>query len=149
MNIAQALKNKNRLAGKIAQLQAKVIHNNRFTNLAPASYDMKELLRELDESNAELILLKTKIQVANTGIAGELVEISELKGHLKHLEMVKAYSLAGPVTSYQSIGRDATQEVVTQSQITLAEVEAQIEKAQTRVNDLQDRIDAFNATTSV
>ena len=146
MNIAQALKVKNRLAGQIADLQNKVTGSNRFTNEAPKQHDVPALAKKLDESRAELIQLKAKIQLANKGITFELVEIAEVKAHLAHLTKLRGTAYAGEIKSLDAYTKA---EKVTDSQVRLAEVEAQMETAQNRINDLQDRIDAYNATTQI
>ena len=62
MNIKKALKVKNKLKGKIADLQTKLYKYNIVEEGQKADYDTRLVLNELNETIIEFVDLKTKIQ---------------------------------------------------------------------------------------
>lgn len=147
MNIAQALKEKNRIAGEIAKIERKIQSSNRYVGEAK-KFDTVELGKKLVSERAKLVALKTRIAVANVGIARELVELAEAKAQLKFLNSLEHYVGLSEEKGTSGYG-EFEKEIVTYSQISVQDLEKFTDEAQKLVNDLQDKVDAFNATTSV
>lgn len=151
MNISKALKEKNRLTGKIAQLQKKVMTYNVKNEGEPSDFDSLEVLKELQFAWAYLIDLKTKIAKANIGIADKLIELTEAKAELTFWN---SFNNAGPaktiVKSNKFNGRETVEvETVRLSGITSKEVFDYRDSVQERIDALQDEIDIFNGSTMI
>jgi len=147
MNIASALKNKNRIAGEIAKLQKKIIANNLYIG-DTKKFDTIVLTDNLNAERQKLVDLKVRIAKANVGIAQELVELAEAKAQLTYLTSLERYVGVAEVKGIAGYG-EREKEVITYSQITAGVLDKALGEAQKLINDLQDKVDAFNATTSV
>lgn len=149
MNIAQGLKEKNRIAGRIVQLQKQVETNNQYVKGKETDFDSRELLIKLQEEWAHLIDIKTKIAKANVGIADKLVQLTEAKAEL---QFWNGFFNAGPAELVEvrdvRIGGEYTPvTTVTISTITSKEVVENRQRVQSLIESLQDEIDNFNAVT--
>ena len=82
MNISKALKERNRIAGKIAKLQNQVEQYNRYESNKIPDFNSLDLFKDLQIEWAHLIDLKTKIAKANVGIADKLIQLTEAKSEL-------------------------------------------------------------------
>jgi hypothetical protein len=155
MNIAQALKNKNRIVGEMNKLFSFVEKHNveskksgsernpKSSGATPAA--VLETFQKYLELSLKLTGVKTAIQVASSPIAGKLVALAETKSLLTK---VGGIPVRESVSIEGGYGKE-TYEVEYTSAIT---EKMQIDKAaelQKTINDLQDEIDAFNATTQV
>jgi hypothetical protein len=155
MNIAQALKTKNRIIGEMNKLFSFVEKHNVTSKKAGSERTVggsgvtPESVREAFENylalGKKLIEIKASIQVASAPIAGKLVALAEAKSLLTKVQVIPVRESVSIEGGY---GKE-TYEVEYSSAIT---EKAQIAKAgelQNTINDLQDEIDAFNATTQV
>lgn len=153
MTIARGLKEKNRLAGRIADLQRKLVRYNRYEKGKEQDLDAKELMVALQDEWAYLINLKTRIAVANAGIAEKLVRLSEAKSELAFWSN---FSNAGPAESTDDFGvydtnlcRTVTVPKTMISVFTSKYILEQVERVTKLVEMLQDEIDDYNAKTQV
>lgn len=146
MNIATALKTKNRLAGKLRRLRERINELNsqggrESDKIDPAG--IQQLWTQSEELREQLARLKGSIVVATAPIAVELARLAELKALLTSyasLNMRDAdidYSGEKPVTNPRTIFITAQRRV------------EMIEETQAKIDQLQDRIDSFNAQTMV
>lgn len=153
MNIAKALKEKNRITGRIAKLQGQIYKYNRYNEGKNPDFDSRDLLKSLQEEWAHLINLKTKIALANVGIAEKLIRLSEAKAELKFWT---SFICCGPKEEttedidYNYVTKESQVKTkVVISNIPSIEVANNVERVQKLVETLQDEIDDFNATTQI
>ena len=150
MNIAQALKEKNRIAGRIAELEKKIVKNNKYQSDRPPVENPNTLFPTLLAQKTALVDIKAKLAVANRGIAKELAELAETKGLIKFLEAlptgVSGYTVQ--VHNYKTHELEDSKYLIMYG-LDEPSVNQTIEEARLRANDLQDKIDNYNATTSV
>lgn len=142
ITLAKALKLKNRLAGRIAKLTQTVQAYNSVQEKAEA-IDVRAAYVERAELVRRLIDLKLAIARANAPIQGEIFTLAELKAEItllaglntKHGTVVEGYPTAGAVTYV--------------AQFRKGEVDALTADLETRIDALQDRLDAFNTATTI
>jgi hypothetical protein len=151
MSIARALKEKNRISGKIAKLQYQVNQVNRFEDGKKQDFNSRELLTQLQEEWAHLINLKNKIAAANIGIADKLIKLTEAKAEL---QFWNTFTNAGQEVevSTKSVFKNREYvdvEVKTFSTITSKEIHDNRERVQQLIETLQDDIDEYNAKTQI
>lgn len=155
MNIAQALKTKNRIIGEMNKLLSFVEKHNVSSKKAGSERSaqsggatpkaVREAFSNYLELGKRLVGVKSSIQAASAPIAGKLVEMAETKSLLTK---VQGLPVRESVSIEGGYGKE-TYEVEYSSVITEKEQIALGEDLQNKVNALQDEIDAFNATTQV
>lgn len=152
MNIAKALKEKNRITGRIKKLQANLLKYNRHQVDVEQDFDPNEIYVSLQEEWAHLINLKGKIAAANAGIADKLIQLTEAKAELQFWTGFSMY--AGPNAEiiqqrklingqYEEVG------VAFTSYISSKEAQGHVDRVQKAIEDLQDEIDTYNGITNV
>ena len=153
MTIASAVKEKNRLTGRIKKLQEKIRTYNTYRASELPDLDSKVLLVKLQEEWAYLINLKVAIAKANIGISDKLVALSEAKAELKFWNDMVSYAGKSETTVMRSTSRPngviEYSPETTFSTITSMEVLTNIDKVQSSIEILQDEIDIFNGTNII
>jgi len=155
MNIAQALKTKNRIIGEMNKhlsfvekhnISSKKAGSERSTQSKGAPPEaVREAFSNYLELGKKLIGIKSSIQTASAPLAGKLVEMAETKSLLTK---VQGIPVRESVSVEGGFGKE-TYEVEYSSVITEKEQIALGEELQNKINALQDEIDAFNATTQI
>lgn len=144
MNINQALKRKNELAGKLKVLDTRLSTNARWLKGNQPVYDFHDVLKQRNAVMEELVRLKTKISRASQPVVDKILEMAELKAlvsNFKHINMEKGLE----ANSYR-----ASQSVLEyDSAMSTKEKDAEVDGWETRIRVLQDDIDHFNATTEI
>lgn len=142
MTINQALKEKNRLAGKIKVLDARLASNATWIKGNTPSYNYGELLSQREIEVEALVTLKEKISKATVPVVGKILKMSESKALIQALRNTgmqrgrrHEYGLTAPV-EYESA-------------LTEKERDALVEKYEKDISELQDELDKFNATTEI
>jgi len=151
MTINKALKEKNRIAGRISKLQTQVVKYNRYKKDSTVEFSTKELFKSLQEEWAYLIDIKSKIAKANVGISDKLVQLTEAKAELSFWN---SFGNVGPAkeTIQESKfidGKYVFIDTVNVSEITTKDVQTNINRVQKLIENLQDEIDEYNATTKI
>lgn len=151
MNIAKALKEKNRIAGRIANLQAQVYKHNTFTKGVGQDFNSNDLLVKLQEEWAFLIDLKTKIAKANVGIGDKLVRLTESKAELSFWSNFGNTGTSETITTQRKYenGQVVDAPVTQINTINSKTVQENVERVQKQIEDLQDEVDNYNATTNI
>jgi hypothetical protein len=150
MTIVKALKEKNRIAGRIAKLQRDVEKYNHFEGVNTNDFNSRDLLRSLQEEWAFLIDIKTKIAKANNGIADKLVNLTEAKAELSFWEGFRAGQAEETTLERRYIGGQTVEvSVLGGYTIPNKEIQENINRVQKLIEDLQDEIDNYNATTQI
>lgn len=142
ITLAKALKFKNVLVRDLNTLTTRLLTNNSYLKPNTPKYDANILLKEIESKRLELIRLKVALQVANVGIVEKLILLGELKNYVSNLNSLSTQE--GEVTSHYQAQNSVYE--CTINQIAKDELVKNIQK---QIDDLQDDIDAFNATTKI
>jgi len=150
MNIAQGLKEKNRIAGRIAELERKIVKSNKYQSNRPPVDDVNELFGRLTLEKASLVRLKNQLAVANAGIAETLADLAETKGMIKFLESLPTGVSGYPVQTHDyNTNRLVDSEYTIEYKIDQKSLDVSIELYRGLAEKLQDKIDNYNATTTL
>lgn len=146
MNLAQALKQKNRLAGEIARNQEILQRENARRSDSVSTVNRTVVLDQIIKLSKELGYLKASIAKANIGIYSAIERMAEYKSLIAFYKSLP--KRVGEEVTF--VGRDHEKLVYTwDSLITQEECDKQVTELQIIINDLQDDIDAYNATTQI
>ena len=85
MTLAQALKEKNRLAGELARNWSMIARENSKREDSPRVIDVAETYRKVQLYKEKLTELKTKIGLANAGNLKRIYKLEECKNELNRL----------------------------------------------------------------
>jgi hypothetical protein len=146
MNLANALKQKNRIAGELVRQQQILQRENARRSDSVSKVERESVWKQIQSLSDELGTLKGKITVANIGIYPLLERMAELKARISYIQMLDKRE--GEEVSF--IGRDQEKLTYTwDSTINQVRSDSMIAELQTQINDLQDKVDQYNATTTV
>src|SRR3990167_3857988 len=146
MNIHKALKVKNRLIGEVTRLRDILKRENSRRSDSQSTVDCQLVANDLVQNFTNLVKIKASISRASAEVADKLVEMAELKGFLNFLRSLPTRRGSEIVF----VGRDQEKlEYQWTAYISLEEVDSRCKKVELRINQLQDEVDVFNATTSV
>lgn len=150
MTLTKALKVKNRLAGKLADLQNRA---NKFnvTDSLQEKYrttDMVKLWQDIESTRDKLIEIKGKISEATAPISAKLQEMTEYKSYLKFLTLL-TISEGQTTEPYGYNSSVPFQPSVIKSYIDEASRSKQVSEFQEKIESLQDDIDIFNASKQI
>lgn len=145
MNIAKALKVKNRLAGEVSRLQDIFRRENSRRNDNISTIDRPKAYEAVLEAFEKLVKLKGAINEATAKIAPKLAELSEYKLFLSYISSVPTRE--GPEIE-QCYGSTPIQ-YEWNSYLNRAEIDKKVEHYQNKINELQDEIDEYNAKTKI
>jgi len=146
MNLSQALKQKNRLAGEITRQQHILQRENARRNDSVSKVDRAAVLAKILELSEELGVLKAKIAAANVGIYSALERMAELKSLIAFFQGLAKRE--GEEVTF--VGRDDEKLVYRwDSLVTQEDCDRRVAELQVKINALQDQVDTYNATTVV
>ncbi|MBO4708944.1 MAG: hypothetical protein J5727_04110 [Kiritimatiellae bacterium] len=145
VTISRALKEKNRVAGRLAKARKLVDAENSKEKNVPRRVDVAAVRDEARALAERLVAIKSAIAVANAPIVGKIIELDEAKSAIVWLNELNVHegvfdetiNYGGRIVrEYEAvIGKDA--------------VLKQVEELQRRADDLQDELDEFNVSTKV
>jgi len=147
MTLAKALKEKNRLAGKMKVFNACRNENIYFEKDKP-KIDVMQVYKKNLEDCKKMFTLKTAIAKANAehGVCEKMYEMEELKGIIIWLNIlctdIVPVRQINPVTGNEDVTNKC-------AFISYEFKEAEIERIQTRIDQLQDEIDEINASATI
>ena len=144
VTLARALKEKNRIAGKLRKAQELVKKENRKAAGSPRSVDVAATLAEAERLSALLAAVKAAIAKANDGIVETIVELEETKSLLAFIGSVNADDEVEVERDYRGTVERRWDVAVRQPEL-LAKTAA----LQERADVLQDKLDEYNAATRV
>lgn len=144
MNISKALKQKNKLALEYQKILRKTLQNNSGVVGSEKNYSSRELLAKTISLRNDLITIKTKIHLASEPIRNSIFTISELKSYLATIEGMPTKNGRDTNSNYNGVT-----EIIYEAEITQKELDEMVETTKKEIEDLQDVIDVFNATTSI
>ena len=144
VSLARALKEKNRIAGRLRKAQELVKKENRKVAGSPRAVDVAATLAEAERLSALLAAVKAAIAKANDGIVASIVELEEVKSMIAFLGSVNT-------DDEVEVERDYRGTVERRWDVTLRqpEIEAKTTALQERADALQDKLDEYNAVTRV
>lgn len=146
MNLSQALKQKNRLAGELVRQQQILQRENARRNDSVSTVDREAVYEKILSLSDELGELKGKITQANVNIYPALERMAELKARIAFLQGLQKRE--GEEVVF--VGRDQEQvKYQWDSFINQETCDETVAELQEQINDLQDEVDAYNATTEV
>jgi len=146
MNLAQALKQKNRLAGEIVRQQQILQRENARRSDSVSTVDREAVWKNVLELSEKLGDLKGKITQANVNVYPALERMAELKSRISFLGMLQKRE--GEEISF--VGRDQEKLVYTwNSLINQQKCDELVADLQKEINSLQDEVDKYNQITYI
>jgi septation ring formation regulator EzrA len=141
MNLTKALKHKKKL---VKQIDEMFIRFSKFNSVEKGSigYDPEQAYNEWARLTEELIDLKTRIHIANVGIASKIFTLGELKNKAAKLHNISTQE--GLVKDRYS---DVTNEYV--AYMGLFSRDTAIKELEEQIESLQEEIEAYNALTKI
>ena len=144
MTIKQALKQKNKLIKQIGENTKLMQEYNSIEVGNERPYSSIILLAKITEDTKELANLKSKIHVANTPVLEDIFLMSELKSIAQSLKKMDCTEGKSNRDRYR-----LESESVKTSEISLVRRNETIKELESRIEEIQDRLDFFNATTQI
>ena len=138
INLAKALKIKNRLAGRLAKAQIDIQTYNSVPEALADQVNIPVLVKNRDELVEALVGVKTAINEANREVQRDIYELAEKKGMIQFLTGLNTRHGAQPAV-YPS-----TTEVKYVAALKKADVDVQVARLEKEIDQLQDRLDQFN-----
>ena len=145
ITLAQALKEKNRIAGQIRVLWEDLQQENSRREDESRAIDIRKTMETIELYTEKLIELKTKIAIANAGHIGNIFRLEECKAKMAKLTGVNTDETTVYMPGYGTNGKQILRNVV----ITQQEIRSMQSKLQSECNKLQDAIDDYNARTRI
>ena len=140
ITLAQALKEKNRLAGKLSRLWGLFQHENSCLENHTRSIDVEKTLQTIEHYTAKLVELKTKIGTANEGNLKNMYMLEEAKNRMAKLNDTNGNEDDERLYVH---GEDLwVKRTAVFNEAKLLEMKR---KLQIECNALQDKLDAYNA----
>ena len=144
MTIKQALKQKNKLIKQIGENTKLMQEYNSIEVGNERPYSSIILLAKISEDTKELANLKSKIHIANTPVLEDIFLMSELKSIAQSLKKMDCTEGKSNRDRYR-----LESESVKTSEISLVRRNETIKELETRIEEIQDRLDVFNTTTQI
>ena len=144
VTLARALKEKNRIAGRLRKAQELVKKENRKVAGSPRAVDVVATLAETERLSAQLAAVKAAIAKANDGIVATIVELEEVKSMIAFLSSVNTDDEVEVDRDYRGTVERRWDVAVRQPEIL-----AKTTSLQERADALQDALDEYNAKTRV
>jgi hypothetical protein len=138
ITLAKALKLKNRLAGRLARVQADILAYNSVPEGQAGQVNVPALVQSRQELVGALVGLKAAISEANRAVQRDIYDLAEKKA--------TAQFLAGVCTRHgaQPAVYPSTTEVNYVAALKKADVDGLVARLETEIDQLQDKLDQFN-----
>jgi adenine C2-methylase RlmN of 23S rRNA A2503 and tRNA A37 len=141
MNLTKALKHKKKL---VKQADDMYVRFSKFNSYQKDSvgYDPEQAYNEWVRLTNDLINLKTKIHIANAGIADKIFKLGELKS--------MATKLRG-IDTKEGIVKDRYSDVTIEyvAYMNLFDRDTRVKELEEQIETLQEEIEAYNALTMI
>ncbi len=144
VTVARALKEKNRVAGRLAKALNLVSRENSQDSNVPRGVDVDATYAQAKELRKRLVETKTAIALANQPIVGKIIELEEIKSEISYLNGLDVKEGVFVSNSYNSTVTNEYSAVIKKQQVL-----EEVERLQSRADRLQDELDEFNALTKV
>ena len=143
ITLAQALKEKNRIAGEVSRLWGLVQRQNSCWENRTRSIDVNATMQTINHYTEKLIELKTKIGKANEGNLANMYALEECKSRISKLGSIDAEE------DERYYGVNDERKLVKTVIISESEILDMQQSLQNQCNHLQDELDAYNATHKI
>jgi hypothetical protein len=141
MNLTKALKHKKKL---VKQIDEMFIRFSKFNSVEKGSigYDPEQAYNQWVELTNKLIDLKTKIHIANVGIADKIFTLGELKNMAAKIRNI---------STQEGTVKDRYSDVITEYTVhmNLFAKDARVKELEEQIETLQEEIEAYNALTMI
>lgn len=144
--LARALKEKNRIAGRLRHVQELVRKENRKIKDSPRRLSPADLVAEAERLSEQLIAVKTVIAQANAGIVGTIIELEEVKSLLAFFREVPDDDDLEILDGRFGASRSIVEWEVALDKSFLLEKRVDLQE---RADALQDKLDEYNIRTKV
>jgi hypothetical protein len=144
MTIKQALKQKNKLIKNIAENTKLMQQHNSVEVGNQRPYSSVQLYKEIQKDTKELASLKAKIHIANTPVMEDIFWMSEMKSTIAALKKMDCTEGKSSRDRYRM-----DSELVLTSEISLVSRNQEIKMLEAKIEEIQDKLDTFNATTEI
>lgn len=144
MNIKQALKLKNKLIKTIGENTKLIQQYNAVEVGNSRPYSTEVLFNQISNDTKELSKLKAKIHRANSPMLEDIFHMAELKSTIQALKKMDCTEGKSNKDRYRM-----ESELVMTSEISLVERNEMIKDMENQIEEIQDRLDVFNATTEI
>ena len=138
ITLGKALKIKNRLAGRLAKVQADIQAYNSVPEGQADQVNVPVLVQTREELVGALVSLKTAINEANREAQRDIYDLAEKKGTAQFLAGVNTRH--GPLPAVYP----STTEVNYVAALKKADVDARVQRLEKEIDQLQDKLDQFN-----
>ena len=146
MKLAKALKQKNKIAGEVAQLKDLLTKQNVRSTKQKFDYVNTDVLAQLRGKIGELVKVKAAIASANVEVYEKIFRLAELKGLVTTLTALDVRN--GVFYERGGYGEQPVAIEYT-AQLTKVEVDKMTAELQAEIQSLQDELDEFNFTQAV
>ena len=150
MTVARALKEKERIARKLAKVKEIFASSNCVRADEERELDIKETYESMRDLQRQYVAIKRAIAVANAGISPSLVEMLAVRAELAFYTNLrcKESEMSDELTQLEGDERPVRRRVkiVYDTFLNAKARQEMIETLTTRLDDLQDEVDNFNAT---
>ena len=149
MNIAKALKVKNRLIGELKSLRERFASVNAYIDNDGSTVDRGAIFKSIGQTQERLIALKSALAYASANIAHKLVEIAETKSELEFFKHL--YILEGFTSSYEfdADGKQIMKQILRKNHVDENTRQEIMKSLTDKIANLQDEIDDYNAMTII
>ena len=146
MNLAHALKQKTRIAGELVRQQQILQRENARRNDSPSKVDREQVWKEITRLADELGELKGKITRANVNIYPTLEHMAELKARISFVQGLQKREGEEIIPLH---GDREPLKYTWNSFVNQAKCDELVADLQEEINELQDEVDDYNATTQI
>ena len=140
LTIAQALKQKNKLAFKLQKNWGRIHTYNSAVVESYRPFNVEDLLHETIKVTQELVELKTKIHEASAPVREKIFRLSELKSAMQQITSI-------PTKEGKIRERYDHQVVEMEAIITAARVDVLSEQFEQEIDQIQELLEVFNHKT--
>jgi hypothetical protein len=144
MTIKQGLKQKNKLVKNIAEKTKLLQQYNSVEVGNQRPYSTVVLYKQIQKETQELATLKAKIHIANTPVMEDIFWMSEMKSMIAALKKMDCTEGKSNRERFRM-----ESEMVLTSEISLVSRNEEIKSLESKIEEIQDKLDTFNATTEI
>jgi hypothetical protein len=144
MKLAKALKLKNKLISEYNDVVIKMQSCNSSDKDAKKNYNAKELLAQAQIQMNQIVNLKTALHNTSAPIRSDIFLLGELKNLLTRINSISTHE--GEIKQNTYSGMSIITYVV---DINEEEKVQKVKSIQKEIEDIQEKIDEFNATTEL
>ena len=144
MTIKQALKQKNKLVKNIAENTKLLQQYNSVEVGNQRPYSTVVLYKQIQKETQELATLKAKIHIANTPVMEDIFWMSEMKSMIAALKKMDCTEGKSNRDRYRM-----ESEMILTSEISLVSRNQEVKMLEEKIEEIQDKLDTFNATTEI